>query len=87
LSGPVVGVSIPTRDAATPEGANSSGASDHGGATAAAMAANDWMRGGGYGAKDTAARVTTRERGMMEATGHGLCVCFGVPQKIRKRAK
>jgi hypothetical protein len=34
--------------------------------------------------KDTAARVTTGERGMMVATGHGLCVCFGRPQKIRK---
>ncbi len=25
-----------------------------------------------------AARVTTGERGVMVATGHGLCVCFGV---------
>jgi hypothetical protein len=32
----------------------------------------------GGGAKDTAARVTTGERGIMVATGHGLCVCFGV---------
>jgi hypothetical protein len=32
----------------------------------------------GDGAKDTAARATTGERGMMVAMGHGLCVCFGV---------
>jgi hypothetical protein len=40
--------------------------------------------------KDTAACVTTGERGMMVAAGHGLCVCFGEcgeTTKIRKRAK
>ncbi len=34
----------------------------------------------GDGAKDTAACITTGERGMMVATGHGLCVycvCLG----------
>jgi hypothetical protein len=42
------------------------------------------------GAKDTAARATTEERGMMEAMGHDLCVCFclcGETTKKRKRAK
>jgi hypothetical protein len=46
------------------------------------------------GAKDTAAHVTTGERGMMVAPGHGLCVycvCLGgvcgETKKIRKRAK
>jgi hypothetical protein len=45
-----------------------------------------WQRGwqafdggnDGDSTKDTAARVTTGERGMMVATGHGLCVCLGV---------
>jgi hypothetical protein len=45
-----------------------------------------WQRGwrafdsgdDGDGAKDTPARATTGERGMMVATGRGLCVCFGV---------
>ncbi len=32
----------------------------------------------GGGAKDMAACIKTGERGMMVATGHGLCVCFGV---------
>ncbi len=32
----------------------------------------------GDGGKNTAAHVTTGERGMMVATGHGLCVCLGV---------
>ncbi len=30
------------------------------------------------GANATAARVTTGEREMMVAMGHGLCVCFGL---------
>ncbi len=45
-----------------------------------------WQRGwqafdggdDGDGTKDTPAGTTTGERGMMVATGHGLCVCFGV---------
>jgi hypothetical protein len=32
----------------------------------------------GDGVKDSPAGATTGERGMMVATGHGLCVCFGV---------
>jgi hypothetical protein len=32
----------------------------------------------GDSAKDTATCATTGERGMMVATGNGLCVCFGV---------
>jgi hypothetical protein len=32
----------------------------------------------GDGAKETVARATTGERGMMAAMGHGSCVCFGV---------
>jgi hypothetical protein len=45
-----------------------------------------WQRGwrafngsnNGDSAKDTAACITTGERGMMVVAGHGLCVCFGV---------
>jgi hypothetical protein len=45
-----------------------------------------WQRGwqafnggnNGDGAKDTPTCAMTGERGMMVATGHGLCVCFGV---------
>ncbi len=47
-----------------------------------------WLRGrvwrasdggnNGGGAKDTTACITTGERGMMVARGHGLCVCFGL---------
>jgi hypothetical protein len=44
----------------------------------------------GGGAKDSAACITTGERGMMVAMGHG-CVCVLVcmerQHKIRKRAK
>jgi hypothetical protein len=51
-----------------------------------------WQRGwqafdggnDGGGAKDTATHVTAGERGMMVATGHGLCVCFGVCGKTTK---
>ncbi len=32
----------------------------------------------GDSAKDTPTGATTGERGVMVATGHGLCVCFGV---------
>ncbi len=57
------------------------------------MATNGDTTGNGYGEeggrrwmaatmgmarRDTPAGTTTGEKGMMVATGHGLCVCFGV---------
>ena len=74
-------------------------------ATKRVMATNRDNTGNGYGEegdgrllaatirtaqRDTSAGATTGERGMMVATGHGLCVCFGVcgeTRKIRNRAK
>ncbi len=62
-------------------------------ATKRVMATNRDNTGNGYGEegggrltaatmgtaqRDTPAGATTGERGMMVATGHGLCVCFGV---------
>ncbi len=62
-------------------------------ATKRVMATNRDNTGNGYGEegdgrllaatirtaqRDTSAGATTGERGMMVATGHGLCVCFGV---------
>ncbi len=62
-------------------------------ATKRVMATNGDNTGNGYGkegggrstvatlgmaGRDTPAGATTGERGMMVATGHGLCVCFGV---------
>ncbi len=38
----------------------------------------------GDGTKDIAACAMTGERGVMMATGHGLCVCFGVCGEITK---
>ncbi len=40
--------------------------------------------GNGDGLKDTAACITTGERGMMMARGHGLYVCLGVCRETTK---
>jgi hypothetical protein len=38
----------------------------------------------GTARRDTPAGAMTGERGMMVATGHGLCVCFGVSGETTK---
>jgi hypothetical protein len=43
--------------------------------------------GDGDGTKDMAACATTGERGMMVATGHGLCVCFCVWRETTKNTE
>ena len=68
-------------------------------ATKRVMATNGDNTGNGYGEeggvrllaasigtarRDTPAGTTTGERGMMVATGHGLCVCFGVCEETTK---